>query len=135
VTALYEIVPAAAPGWITPRKYAATHPVAIASTNEIATVRLRYKLPDGEESRLIEKPVPVALLNRATRPVGDMAFAVAVAAFGQKLRSDTKLGGFGYADIERLAGDQTNYWRQEFLQLAELADKRADSSRSGDRTE
>lgn len=135
VTALYEIVPAAARGWITPRKYAATQPVAGAPVGEIATVRLRYKLPDGEESRLIEKPVPAALLNRATRPVGDMAFAVAVAAFGQKLRGDTKLGGFGYADIERLAGDQTNYWRQEFVQLAELADKGAGSSRSGDRTE
>ncbi|QGP81202.1 vWA domain-containing protein [Sphingobium sp. CAP-1] len=123
VTALYEIVPVGEADWAAPRKYAANQPrAATDNASEIATVRLRYKLPEGENSRLIERSIPTSLLATAARPQGDMAFAVAVAAFGQKLRGDTRLGGFTYGDIERLAGSQSGYWRQEFIQLASLAD-------------
>ncbi|WP_336962736.1 vWA domain-containing protein [Sphingobium aquiterrae] len=124
VTAIYEIVPADAPGWLAPRKYAASR-TAIArmgDASEIATVRLRYTLPDSDKSRLIERPVAATLLDQATKPDGDMAFAVAVAAFGQKLRGDTKLGDFSFADITHLAGSQNGYWRQEFLQLVRIAE-------------
>lgn len=125
VTALYEIVPKGEEGWTAPRKYAVSPaPDAQAGNNsEIATVRLRYKLPGGSRSSLIERPIPATLLAGATRPEGDMAFAVAVAAFGQKLRGDTRLGDFRYADIPRLAGGQSNYWREEFLQLVHLAQR------------
>ncbi|WP_298401091.1 von Willebrand factor type A domain-containing protein [Sphingobium sp.] len=127
VTALYEIVPLGEAGWTGQRKYAANRPAAATGdageiATDIATVRLRYKLPEGDNSRLIEQSIPAALLATAILPQGDMAFAVAVAAFGQKLRGDTKLGGFTFGDIERLAGRQSGYWRQEFIQLASLAD-------------
>lgn len=123
VTALYEIVPVGEPGWAAQRTYAGNRDIAAAAGDpgEVATVRLRYKLPNGEASRLIERPIPTALMTGAARPRGDMAFAVAVAAFGQKLRDDTKLGAFTYGDIAHLAGSQTDYWRQEFVQLALLA--------------
>jgi len=88
----------------------------------MAFVRLRYKLPDGNTSRLIERPVAAPLLDHAARPSGDTAFVTAVAAFGQKLRGDTRLGDLDYADIRRLAGTQDGYWRQEFLKLTELAE-------------
>ncbi|KQN04244.1 hypothetical protein ASE85_20835 [Sphingobium sp. Leaf26] len=122
VTALYEVVPTGEAGWAGPRKYA-LNPSSLSASDasELATVRLRYKLPEGETSRLIERPVPASLIATARRPKGDMAFAVAVAAFGQKLRGDTKLDSFDYADIVRLAGPQADYWRQEFVQLASLA--------------
>lgn len=128
VTAIYEIVPAGQPGWLSARKYAANAAVTLASSgdaSEAATVRLRYKLPDETESRLIETPVAARRLAAATLPTGDAAFAIAVAAFGQKLRHDTRLGDFGYADITHLAGRQTNYWRQEFVELANLAGREA----------
>ncbi len=51
-----------------------------------------------------------------------MAFATAVAAFGQKLRGDTRPGDIAYADIRRLAGNPDGYWRQEFVKLTELAE-------------
>ncbi len=122
VTALYEIVPAGETSWAAPRKYAAHQSlVAPREASEMATVRLRYKLPEGDASRLIERPIPATLIASAAPPQGDMAFAVAVAAFGQKLRGDTRLGDFDYDDIESLAGAQSNYWRQEFIQLASLA--------------
>ena len=49
------------------------------------------------------------------------AFAAAVAAYGQVLRGDEMMLGFGFDDIGRLAGSQDNFWRQEFLQLNQLA--------------
>jgi Ca-activated chloride channel family protein len=60
-------------------------------------------------------------------PKGDLAFAVAVAGFAQKLRGDDLLGTWGYADVKRLAGAQWGFsqqawWRSEFLRLVDLAD-------------
>ncbi|HUQ13137.1 MAG TPA: YfbK domain-containing protein, partial [Novosphingobium sp.] len=99
-------------------------------------VKLRYKLPDGTTSKLIERAVPASLAARAAAPRGDMAFAVAVAAFGQKLRGDPLLGGFGYDRIAALADGQRDFWRQEFAKLVSVAgtlDKRlADSGAGGD---
>jgi Ca-activated chloride channel family protein len=125
VTALYEIVPANAKGWLPARHFesnrrAAASPVA---SGDLAWLKLRYKLPDGDRSMLIEKPVPAALAASAQAPRGDLAFASAVAAFGQKLRGDKYLASFTYADIRRLAGNQHGYLREEFLKLASLAGK------------
>jgi Ca-activated chloride channel family protein len=94
---------------------------------------LRYKLPGGDASRLIERPVYAATLANAPYPSGDLAFAVAVAGFAQKLRGDPLLGTWGYGDIRNLAGTQWGFsaqawWRQEFLRLIDLAETR---SRSG----
>jgi Ca-activated chloride channel family protein len=124
VTAIYEVVPAGHSGWVAPRKYAAANEAPLRVTGEIATVRLRYKSPDGGSSRLIETPIAARALKQPQAPHGDMAFAVAVAAFGQKLRGDTRLGDYDYAEIAHLAGPQANYWRQEFVELVSLAGKR-----------
>lgn len=120
VTAIYEVVPVGGKGWIAPRRYE-DKPAAAARLAEAANVKLRFKLPDGDTSALIEQPVPSAALRGAAAPTGDFAFAAAVAAYGQLLRGDEMMMGFGFADIGRLAGTQDNYWRQEFLRLNELA--------------
>lgn len=122
VTALYEVAPAGARGWLPDRRYADNQPPAPAGKGgELAFVKLRYKLPGETASRLIEKPVAASLMRSAPAPSGDMAFAVAVAAFGQKLRGDKYLGTFSFADIRGLAGNPQGYWRNEFLKLAQLA--------------
>jgi Ca-activated chloride channel family protein len=123
VTAIYEIVPAGARGWVAERRYGdgpAAEPGS-ARGSELAFVKLRYKLPDGDTSRLIERAVPASLLATAATPRGDMAFATAVAAFGQKLRGDPLLGGISYARIAQLAGGQRDFYRQEFAKLVSLA--------------
>jgi Ca-activated chloride channel family protein len=121
VTAIYEIVPAGSQGWISPRRYGDALPAEATGSNELAFVKLRYKLPNGDTSRLIERAVPASLFADATNPRGDMAFAVAVAAYGQKLRGDPLLAGYGFQQIAALAGPQDDFWRQEFLRLASLA--------------
>ena len=120
MTAIYEIVPAGAKGWIEARRYGDAQSVA-GKGNELAFVKLRYKLPDGTTSKLIERAVPAALLASASAPRGDMAFATAVAAFGQKLRGDPLLGNLTYAGIAALADGQRDYYRQEFNKLVAIA--------------
>ena len=122
VTALYEIVPANAKGWLPDRRYTENKAKpASGPANEMAWLKLRYKLPDGDKSMLIEQPVPRSWIASARAPQGDMAFICSVAAFGQKLRGDKYLGSYGYSDIATLAGPQKGYWREEFLKLNSLA--------------
>jgi len=121
VTAIYEIVPAGAKGWIAPHRYETPPAAASGKAGELAYVKLRYKLPDGDTSRLIERPVSASLLTSARAPSGDFAFAAAVAAYGQKLRGDPLMGRWTFADSARLAGGQRDFYRQEFVKLATLA--------------
>ncbi|RZV31959.1 MAG: VWA domain-containing protein [Sphingomonadaceae bacterium] len=122
VTAIYEVVPVGAKGWIADRRYGDKLPAAATSMiEEAAYVKLRYKLPDGDKSTLIDYVMPTSSLRNASAPRGDFAFATAVAGFGQKLRADPLLEGFSYRDLVKLAGRQHNYWRQEFIKLASLA--------------
>ena len=129
VTAIYEIVPAGARGWSDPRRYQDVSPNGDSRGGELAFVKLRYKLPDGTTSRLIERPVAASLMRTAARPGGDFAFATAVAAFGQKLRGDAMLNGFTHAQIAALAGPQNDFWRQEFVRLVGLAGSLAGNDR------
>jgi Ca-activated chloride channel homolog len=125
VTALYEIVAAGHRGWLPERVYAGNRPRAPRTTEpprEVARLKLRYKLPDGDRSLLVEQPVGYSLFQSAAAPRGDMAFAAAVAAFGQKLRGDKYLGDFTMADVRSLAGDQRGYLREEFGKLTRLAE-------------
>jgi Ca-activated chloride channel family protein len=122
VTAIYEVVPVGSKGWIAPRKYEdAPAAAAQAKLAEAATVKLRYKLPTSDTSKLIEQVVASSAFKAAAAPQGDFAFAAAVAAYGQVLRGDELMNGFGFSDIGTLAGGQDNFWRQEFLRLNALA--------------
>lgn len=128
VTALYEVVPTNAKGWMPDRRYAENRVLEPwGEASEMAWLKLRYKLPDGDTSMLIEQPVPVSWLRTAKAPTGDMAFVTAVAAYGQKLRGDKYLGDFGWNGVRALAGDQRGYVREEFLKLVGLAASKSGS--------
>ncbi len=123
VTALYEIVPAGAAGWIPMRRYAANQSVTAGNPGgEAAWLKLRYKLPGTTASKLIERPVTASMLREASAPRGDMAFAVAVAGFGQKLRGDKYLGSFAFLDARALAGQPGDTLRQQFVALTRKAE-------------
>jgi Ca-activated chloride channel family protein len=128
VTALYEIVPAGGQGWLPNRRYEENRRPAAGNygNGELAFLRLRYKLPGQDVSRLIEQPVHASMLNTARAPTGDTAFVAAVAAYGQLLRGDTNLNGFTFADARQLAQGTAgwNYWRREFVGLTQLAERR-----------
>jgi Ca-activated chloride channel family protein len=129
VTALYEIVPAGGPGWLPERYFDQNRrgaDLAAARGGQMAHLRLRYKLPGQDQSRLIERGLGANLIGLARPASGDTAFAAAVAAYGQLLRGDTHMGGFSFADAGRLAsaGAGGNWWRREFVQLTDIAGRR-----------
>ena len=125
VTAIYEIVPVGQTGWMPDRHFAANRRPSGGgdSSGDVAQIRLRYKLPGQQESRLISSPVTWQSLQSARAPTGDAAFAIAVAGFGQKLRGDTRLGRWSYTDIARLARPVTarDPMREQFLTLVDRA--------------
>ena len=103
VTALYELTPVGSPALrLPPLRYAATEK-AEGKANEVAFLKLRYKLPEQERSRLIEQTV--------TRPrqIGagsaQLQLAAAVAAFGEALRGGKYLDGFALGAIAGLVAE------------------------------
>jgi Ca-activated chloride channel family protein len=106
VTALYEIVPAgsAVPGGeVDGLKYQKpTAPTPSAQSGELLTVKLRYKDPDGDKSRLLEVPVRDSD-TRLSAASADFRFAAAVASFGMILRDSPHKGTSTYTTARQLA--------------------------------
>jgi len=128
VTALYEISLTGSNGQrLPPRRYqtdTTTGERSVAAfSNELAHLRIRYKLPNGSVSKLIQSPVMDSGIN--ARGGDSFNFAASVAAFGQKLRGGQYLENFSYNDIANLArqsrGNDPHGYRSEFMQLVNLA--------------
>jgi len=127
VTAIYEIALKGSHGLaLDPLRYgnhADERPDPKAT--EFAFLRLRYKAPDGDVSKLMETPLPVTALQEPGVAPSDARFAVAVAAFGQRLRGGEYIGAFGYDQIAEAArssrGDDGDGYRAEFIDLVEMA--------------
>jgi len=93
---------------------------------EYAFLRIRYKLPDSDRSRLMETPVGKSSeFTAVANAPRDVRFAAAVAAFGQLLRGDPYLKDFSWNDIIALAeparGRDRFGYRTEFINLVRLA--------------
>ncbi|MBC7923319.1 MAG: von Willebrand factor type A domain-containing protein [Ferruginibacter sp.] len=127
VTALYEIVPANPTvefkllGSVDSLKYQQNrvNPRAHQS-GELLTLKLRYKEPDGNGSRLIETTVTDGAKN-GLQTSDNFRFSAAVAAFGMLLRDSEFKGKATYADVLRLAegarGRDAEGYRVEFINL------------------
>jgi len=127
VTALYEIVPQGSNGGrIDPLRYGGAHDAGPRHGDELAFLRLRYKLPGQSHSRLIERPVAAQPSARASER---LRFAAAVAAFADQLRGGKGTDDFGYRRIAALAdaarGRDPHGYRAGFVQLVGLADSLA----------
>lgn len=128
VTALYEIVPAGGARSVDPLRYGQdSKPKPATGTAEFAYLKLRYKLPGQDRSRLIEMPMAAGRLAmaRAATASEDLRFAAAVAAFGEILRGGEHTNGYSYDDVLDLArgarGDDPFGYRAGFLTLVDLA--------------
>lgn len=129
VTAIYEITPKGSSAtMIDDLRYgqASTDNGGVANANEYAFVKIRYKAPDGDVSKLITTPVTDAnAVDNFDQASVDQRFSVAVAAFGQKLRNSDQTAKFGYDKIIEIAtaarGSDPFGYRAEFLSLVRLA--------------
>ncbi len=130
VTALYEVIPVGVKssfvGSVDPLKYQAPkeEPVSKPVSDEILTVKFRYKAPDGDVSKLIEHPVidqsiPIAKASENFR------FAAAVAQFGMLLRNSEFKSAASFDNVLSLARKAKNQdeegYRAEFVRLVESA--------------
>jgi Ca-activated chloride channel family protein len=132
VTALYELVPAdgGAGDSDEPLKYQSapkqdeskTKPAN--NSKELLTLKLRYKKPGEEQSRLIETAVTD---SGAKEGSVDFRFAASVAEFGMLLRNSPSKGQASWENVRELAldgqGKDEGGYRAEFLQLVEKAEK------------
>lgn len=116
VTVLYEIVPG--DGTVSGLKY---QTAKATGSDELMTVKIRYKEPTGEESLLCEYPVALSLTET---PSEDFYFAAAVAEFGMLLTSSEFSGSSSYDTVIHLArrgrGEDAFGLRTEFIQLVDL---------------
>lgn len=126
VTALYEVTLKGTPGRVDPLRYSKPVVQQADRSDEAAFVRLRYKAPNGDTSKLIELPVTRRdLATDLAKTSERYRFAAAVAGFGQVLRGGEYLQEFGLQEALNLArgakGLDPNGYRGEFLQLVNLA--------------
>lgn len=126
VTALYEIIPVAVnskfAGKTPDLKYTNTQENNTSYNDELATIKFRYKKPDGEKSIELtnvigNKSIP---LNAASK---DFKFSAAVAWFGLKLRDSNLIPNKSLNDIKKLAkeglsNDEEGY-KSEFIRLVD----------------
>ena len=91
-------------------------------SNELLTVKLRYKAPDKDVSKKMELPF---VDNKGNNVSSDFRFASAVAMFGQLLRNSDFKGDASYDKVIELAKQGLNNddkgYRREFVRLVETA--------------
>ncbi|HEX4998068.1 MAG TPA: YfbK domain-containing protein, partial [Terriglobia bacterium] len=95
-----------------------------AMSRELLNLKIRYKEPDGKDSKLIEFP----LVDRGQAFSGassEFRFAAAVAAFGMILRDSPFKGSSNWDLVNSIAtgsrGSDRDGYREEFVRLAEKA--------------
>ena len=123
VTALYEIIPTGVESTYSPAKLKYTQNTTVASnSNELATIKFRYKRPDENSSHEIVKEVvhtPIAFENSSK----DFKFASAVAWFGLKLRDSQYAQNKNPEDIITLArhgiANDSEGYKAEMVRLIE----------------
>ena len=128
VTAFYEVIPADVKneyvGKVDDLKYQKKEKMTLKPTgsDELLTVKLRYKASDKDVSRKMELPF---VDNKGDSVSSDFRFASAVAMFGQLLRDSDFKGIADYDKVIKLAkqglnNDERGY-RREFIRLVEAA--------------
>jgi len=126
VTALYEVIPAVA-GIEASEEHKTKYtkksidPGAF-ETDELLTVRFRYKAPDEDTSRLITRTLVDGEAEFAEASV-DFRFAASVAEFGLLLRDSQFRATSSYAQVLDIArgaiGNDEGGYRHEFVRLVE----------------
>jgi len=129
VTALYEVIPVGVKDEFTTKTDALKYQAQLTnnsnnSTEEIMTIKLRYKKPDEDISKLIVQPV-VDMHTKLSTTSDNFRFSAAVAAFGMVLRNSAYKANASYKSVIALAelakGIDKEGYRNEFIELVNEA--------------
>lgn len=131
ITVLFELTLVGQKAAVNPLRYSKQKMVE-SKSDELAFINLRWKAPEGGDSRLMSQPVTPAKLNASFDSASqEMRFQTAVAAWGQKLRGSSYLAATSWEQIAQWAsaarGEDSNGYRAEFIQLVKLSGKLAQS--------
>ena len=126
VTALYEIIPVGVKSefasTIPDLKYTKTTVTKNDYSDELATIKFRYKKPDGEKSIEMVQTIENESVN-AENASADFKFSTSVAWFGLKLRESKLISNTSSSDIKKLSkqgiSKDTDGYKAEFIRLME----------------
>ncbi|MBI1770164.1 MAG: von Willebrand factor type A domain-containing protein [Bacteroidetes bacterium] len=124
VTALYEIIPVGVESKffkVDELKYQTTKlDTKNSKSNELMTVKFRYKRPDGNVSKLMVHPLIENNIS-LQKTSDNFRWAASVASFGMLLRNSEYLNGFSEEGILHLAqgaqGEDKDGYRAEFISM------------------
>lgn len=129
VTAIYEIIPAGIEsqylGKVDPLKYQESKNLSnVGNSNEVLTIKLRYKLPDEKTSKLMEEVV-YDTLTSFDKTSDNFRLSASVAEFGLLLRQSAFKGNASFEHIIATAksarGEDEEGYRVEFIKLVKTA--------------
>jgi Ca-activated chloride channel homolog len=129
VTAIYEVIPIGVKDEFTNSVDKLKYQVqskenSVIPSDELLTIKLRYKQPLGNTSALVQQSVKTGAtdINKASKNV---QYATAVAGFGMLLKNSTYKQSINYEDVLHLAkqsiGTDEFGYRNEFIQLVKKA--------------
>ncbi len=128
VTALYEIIPVDSPQEVpeTELKYQDRQEDPGVKNGEWLNLRIRYKEPESDASKLCTYPVTEAQAVYLGRPPKDFYFAAAVAEFGLLVRDSAYKGKASFANVKELlkkADTGEDPYREEFVFLVKTLER------------
>lgn len=128
VTAIYEVIPAGsseAVASVDSLKYQHSTLATTGGSNEIMTIKFRYKEPTGSVSKLITEVVADKKVSFSAASE-DCRFAATVAEFGMLLRNSEFKGNVTFKSVLASAraakGKDDEGYRAEFIKLVEMAE-------------
>jgi Ca-activated chloride channel family protein len=120
VTALYEIVPPdgdASVAGVDPLKY---QTASVKASADLATIKLRYKEPEGDSSKLLTETVADSR-EEIVAASDNLRFAASVAELGMLLRGSKWKGAASFEEARQLAqksvGRDAEGYRREFIAM------------------
>jgi len=125
VTAMYEIILQGKQNKpkVDKLKYQTTKMTDSANSKELATVKIRYKKPDGKISTRMSKAI---IMSDSDISDSDFNFAQSVAGFAMLLTNSKYKGQIKFVDIIKLAksskGKDSEGYRAEFIKMVEKAE-------------
>ena len=125
VTAIYEIIPASSDEKVEGVDELEYQDTKIKKSDNLMTLKLRYKQPDGDVSKLITTRVKGNNIKTSGFS-NNFAFSASVAQFGMLLRDSEFKGTATYETTLALAksakGKDNDGYRAEFIKLIEIAE-------------
>lgn len=126
VTVIYEIIPAGVKSEFMPDvdalKYTKTAPAN--ANDDVLTLKLRYKEPDSDRSKLMEKELKQKDYRPFDKASDDMRFAASVVQFGQILKNSHFKGSMTIDEVimtaKKSKGADEEGYRSDFIKMLEM---------------